>query len=411
MTTPMAIVADDLTGAADSAAVFGPVIDAWVALDADELPVGDLVAVDTDSRYVPEDQAAASVGAAARAAVAAGARLHTKIDSILRGNVAAEVAAVLDAVDGDASRPALAVVAPAFPATGRTTVGGVVHVRGEPLAEPRGGDLVGLLGDGGLITGLASREVVRSSALALTLRMGELAEQGCRAVVCDAETDEDLRAVQLATAMLERPVVLVGSAGLMRVSVYDLAADSAGISCRADAGGDTPAALVVCGSSTPISHEQVEHLSGQSGARMVDVRAPYGPQERAEAVLAARAAFDECLDPVIVPDRSQPVLDEWSAVVEEAMGEVGGTLLAERFGSLSGAVLTGGATARAVLRTAGVRRLSVKGEVEPGVVLSTMDHKDGLSLISKSGSFGDAEALCRSRLTLRGLGPADVPSS
>jgi uncharacterized protein YgbK (DUF1537 family) len=144
---------------------------------------------------------------------------------------------------------------------------------------------------------------------------------------------------------------------------------------------------------------------------MVDVRAPYGPQERAQAVLAARAAFDECLDPVIVPDRSQPVLDEWSAVVEEAMGEVGGTLLAERFGSLSGAVLTGGATARAVLRTAGVRRLSVKGEVEPGIVLSTMDHKDGLSLISKSGSFGDAEALCRSRLTLRGLGPADVPSS
>jgi uncharacterized protein YgbK (DUF1537 family) len=52
--------------------------------------------------------------------------------------------------------------------------------------------------------------------------------------------------------------------------------------------------------------------------------------------------------------------------------------------------------------------LSVKGEVEPGIVLSAVERSDGLSLITKSGSFGDAEALCRCRLTLRGLGPADV---
>ena len=412
MTFPMAIIADDLTGAADSAAVFGPVIDAWVALDARSLPDGDLVAVDTDSRYASEERAVEVVGEAARTAVAAGARLHKKIDSILRGNVAAEVAATLDAVDAARPGPALAVVAPAFPATGRTTVGGVVHVSGEPLSSaPHGGDLLALLEAGGVRAGLAERGAVRSSAFALTMRINELAAQGCRAVVCDAETDEDLQAVQLAMALLERPVVLVGSAGIMRVSVYDLAADSDGIVCRADAGGADRTTLVVCGSSTEISHEQVEQLAGQDGVRIVDVRAPYGPQQRAEALAAARAAFAEHLDPVVVPDRQQPVRDDWAPVVEEAMAEVGGQLLAERADVLSGAVLTGGATARAVLLRAGAGRMSVKGEVEPGTVLSAMDCGDGLPLITKSGSFGDAQALLRCRLTLRGLGPADVPST
>lgn len=410
MTFPMAIVADDLTGAADAAAVFGPVIDAWVALDADALPAGDLIAIDTDSRYLPVEQSVDAVGLATRSAVASGARLHKKIDSILRGNVAAEIASVLDTVDAGSEQPALAVVAPAFPATGRTTSGGVVHVHGEPLADgPQGGDVVALLGHGGLHAGLAERDIVRSSALALAIRISELAGQGCRAVVCDAETDEDLQAVQLAIALLDRPVVLVGSAGLMRVSVYDLAADSNGIFCRADAGGATAMTLVVCGSSTEISHEQVAQLVDQSDVRIVDVCAPYGPRERSEALAAARAAFTEGLDPVLVPDRSQPVLADWSQVVEEAMAEVGGQLLAEYRQTLSGAVLTGGATARVVLQAAGVNRLSVKGEVEPGIVLSAMDDRDGLSLITKSGSFGDADALRRSRLTLRGLGPAGIP--
>jgi uncharacterized protein YgbK (DUF1537 family) len=408
MTFPMAIIADDLTGAADSAAVFGPVIDAWVALDEGAFPDGDLVAVDTDSRYVSGDRASEVVGAATRNAVGAGARLHKKIDSILRGNIAVEVAAVLDEVDANRTTPAIAVVAPAFPATGRTTVGGVVHVHGEPLSEPRGGDLPSVLEEGGLRTGLAGSETVRSSAVALTLRINELAEQGCRAVVCDAETDEDLQSVQLATALLERPTVLVGSAGLMRVSVYDLAADSGGIFCRADAGGPDLATLVVCGSSTEISHEQIAELVEREGVRAVDVRAPYGPEQRAEALEAARAAFAQRLDPVVVPDRRQLVDPAWSRTVEEAMAEVGGQLLLERGDSLSGAVLTGGATARAVLLRAGVSRLSVKGEVEPGIVLSAVERSDGLSLITKSGSFGDAEALCRCRLTLRGLGPADV---
>ena len=60
----------EVTGAADAAAVFGPVIDAWVALDADALPAGDLIAIDTDSRYLPVEQAVDAVGLATRSAVA-----------------------------------------------------------------------------------------------------------------------------------------------------------------------------------------------------------------------------------------------------------------------------------------------------------------------------------------------------
>ena len=57
-------------------------------------------------------------------------------------------------------------------------------------------------------------------------------------------------------------------------------------------------------------------------------------------------------------------------------------------------VLTGGETARAVLTTAGVSRLVVTGELEPGVVRAHVPELD-LDVVTKAGAFGDPDALVR----------------
>src|SRR5215216_377994 len=128
----IAIIADDLTGAADTGvqfvragyrtAVFFRATDVL----ADDL---DAVSLDTDSRAMPAGFAAKRVLDAAH--VASGARIvYKKLDSTLRGNVAAELVAAL----GGARRDRV-VVAPAFPAAGRTTVGGIQRVHGVPVDE------------------------------------------------------------------------------------------------------------------------------------------------------------------------------------------------------------------------------------------------------------------------------------
>jgi 4-hydroxythreonine-4-phosphate dehydrogenase len=57
-------------------------------------------------------------------------------------------------------------------------------------------------------------------------------------------------------------------------------------------------------------------------------------------------------------------------------------------------VVTGGETARAVLMAAGVDQLVVRGELEPGVVWSTVSGR-ALSVMTKAGAFGDPGVLVR----------------
>src|SRR5208283_49510 len=107
----------------------------------------------------------------------------------------------------------IAVVAPAFPAMGRTTKGGRQYVRGAPI-ESAGLDLE------------------------------------------DAETDEDLRAIARRWVGHERGVVWVGSAGLMSELMAEL--------FERRAPRDTPKAdgpiVFAVGSYSERSREQVEAL-------------------------------------------------------------------------------------------------------------------------------------------------------
>src|ERR671910_3094076 len=128
----IAVIADDLTGAADTGVQFvhagyrTAVFFRATEMVADDL---DAVAFDTDSRAMPAGFAAKRVLEVTRAAREARI-VYKKLDSTLRGNVAAELAAAL----GGARRER-AVVAPAFPAAGRTTAGGTQRVHGVPVDE------------------------------------------------------------------------------------------------------------------------------------------------------------------------------------------------------------------------------------------------------------------------------------
>src|SRR3954468_14754950 len=147
----LTIVADDLTGAADTSACFASAgLGTMIRLSGSTVPNADVLAVSTESRDLDKTAAAAAVHSTLRGIVG-GQRdavppwTYKKMDSALRGHPRDELLAAMDAIG--ATR---ALVAPAFPAEGRTTVGGRQHVDGVPLeASPIGGtdiasDLVSL---------------------------------------------------------------------------------------------------------------------------------------------------------------------------------------------------------------------------------------------------------------------------
>src|SRR5207244_554453 len=125
---PLTIIADDLTGACDTGALFaarGPVpVTVWpdAALRA---PVS---VVDTETRALDPADAARRVSAVARSV--ARTRIFKKIDSTLRGPIGAELDALLRATSA-----AGALVCPALPSEHRVVVERVLTVGAVPVAE------------------------------------------------------------------------------------------------------------------------------------------------------------------------------------------------------------------------------------------------------------------------------------
>ena len=381
------IVADDLSGAADSAVALAPRAATSVVLDpAAPWPRASVLAVDTDSRYLAGPDAAARV----RAAVARAARdtlVYKKIDSTLRGNIGPEIAACLAALaEHRGGRRHLAVVTPAFPATGRTVLGGEVLVNGVPLSErhPKRVPLTRQLTEAGLRVAALSRPVLQGADPAAALRT--LAAEGADAVVVDAVEEQDL--ARLAQACIrsrpELPVLLAGSGGL----AHHLPLPETPAAER-PAPPPWPAGptLVCVGSRSEVAKAQCAALVERLPAHPVPV--PAGPTGPAEAAARVRAALAAGRDVVVHPDPAEPVDPARAAEVAAGLAaaarpglDLAGTLVA-----------TGGETARAVLLAAGVSHLTVEGEREPGVALARAH--DGLPVITKAGAFGDPETLLR----------------
>jgi D-threonate/D-erythronate kinase len=381
----IAVIADDLTGAADSGVQFVQAgYRAAVYFRATEMVVDDLdaVAYDTDSRAIPAGFAAKRVLDAAR--VARGARIvYKKLDSTLRGNVAAELAAALGG-----TRRGRVVVAPAFPAAGRTTVGGIQRVHGVPVDETEIANdpntpvseahIPSLLADTFSSVGALGVEDLAD----LVLVSKTLEDHEC--VVADAERDADLET--LVRAVPDPATVLwAGSAGLALAlgSVYPGP-------CTGDAGverGPVRPVLVVVGSLSGVAREQVRRLVGAYGN--VDIPVGVGEADAVqEAVESAREALAGGACAVV---RSP---EERSASGESVLGplaEVAALLSEEEL--FGGMVLTGGATAVGVARRLGASGIRLEGEVEAGIPMGALIGPRPYPVVTKAGGFGGPDTL------------------
>jgi 4-hydroxythreonine-4-phosphate dehydrogenase len=342
--TRILVLADDLTGAADCAAAFlGRAREVRVRLDG-RVPARDAVAVvDLDTRSRPERAARAAVkrAFASRAAKRA-SLLYKKIDSTLKGHVAAELAAL---------RPHLGrrplVFVPAFPAQARVVRDARLLVRDRPVA----GDLRALLAK----AGFPVAQVASPSPAALRAALAI----GARAFVCDASTDADLDRVARAGLALRPRPLFVGSAGLARALARTLPR-------RRPAARPAVArrpVITVVGSASPVSATQARRLSRDRAGVLVQLAWSRRPEAR-----------------------DIPAVRRLGRVVAQAAPK-------------AHYVLTGGETARAVLGALGIRDYRLLGEVEPGVPFGMA--RDGTLICTKAGAFGGPGTLARCVARLR----------
>ena len=221
----VAIIADDHTGAADSAIHFarlGGNTSLFLELSAlnDTLPKLNAVALTTESRFMAASQAAEQVTETVRLCKKAGIRrFFKKIDSTMRGNPGSEILAALEATDRKA-----ALICTAMPNAGRTCVDGVILLDNEPLHTTRSGHdpfhplttsvVVELLaGQCDLKAGSLNLDDLHGSAQELEARVRQCMDDGCRLIIADAVDNDDL--LILGKLIKDMPELLpVGAAGL-----------------------------------------------------------------------------------------------------------------------------------------------------------------------------------------------------
>lgn len=382
----IAIVADDLTGAADTAMQFARVgYRTAVAFRGAETTLRDLdaVAFDTDSRTIPSDPAVERVSDAVRA-VRDVRLLYKKLDSTLRGNVAAELAAALEA-----SGRERAVVAPAFPDTGRITVDGVQFVDGVPVHETEmANDPRTPLVEGHVPTLLSG--VFPAVGMLGVRDLGDPVSvrrslERSRCVVADARSDTDLDALVRA---LPDPseVMWAGSAGLARA----LARLHPGPRAGETSAAPSPArgVLVVIGSLSGASRGQLRRLVDERGAVAVPVAGYEGVED---AVAAARAVLGGRGCTILHSPEKRTTAG--AGPVIGPLAEVADTL--SREGLFDALVMTGGSTAVAVARRLGASGMTLDGEVEAGVPVGTLIGPSPYRVVTKAGGFGSPDTLAR----------------
>jgi 4-hydroxythreonine-4-phosphate dehydrogenase len=393
-------VADDLSGAAETASLLTS-RETRTQIVLDRAPLATLLdsagpretwVVDLDSRHRSARAAADELRATlALPGLPDRTLIVKKIDSLLRGNVRSELAALAERVPF--------VIAPALPVLNRVVRDGVVYVDGAPLAatdawrvenDPPPASVAAAVAGVPIDTlGLAT---VRSARLARAI--SDCVERGV-SVVCDAETDEDLDAVVQATIALPS-VALVGSGGAAAAVGRWLGGPAAaGSRASSDPAGPhrTAAALgplVVVGSAEPGAARQVDVLVECGIASIVlspdELLADTLGTADVERTVAALQTgpvvvhLDRAVPPT--PDTSRDLVRRLAAVIARSVRRSRGPV---------DLVLTGGETARSVLDALDVDRLTPVGQIHHGAVHSRTP--DGTSVVTRPGSFGGPDSL------------------
>lgn len=347
------LIADDLTGALDSAAQFTGLAPLPVLLRPSIAYPSGSFALDLACRDGPETSAVARSRAAAEAFSGADIAFK-KIDSLLRGHWAAELAALVGM--GLFRR---VVLAPAFPAQGRITVSGTQIVVVGASRHP---------------VPVVPTAALRAHGIATQRGLSSDGGHDTEVVLYDAETEDDLVAVVTAARALAGATLWCGTAGLAQA----LAAGNGAPAVTQPPGPH----LVIVGTNHAVASAQVNAL--RTAAPDCVTQFDEDGTASAQRIANTLAAHGRCVAVPVLPngvsaDAAAPRIAQGLAALVQSLDRP--------------PVLTvvGGETFAALCHGAGADRLIVDGERSPGVPASVMNGGiwDGARCFSKSGAFGN----------------------
>jgi len=406
------ILADDLTGANDTGVHFLPnssrvmvIVDAQV----DTFPeLAETTVINTDTRFLSPKDAYKKIHDIMGIFISYQPNhIYKKIDSTLRGNIGSEIDALMDVTNYS-----LTCVASASPRNGRTVRDGLCYVHGELITDTEiAHDPFNPVTSSSILEVLTTQTTRKIGLLLLSeirsplsegyAKLESLVTGGAEIIVTDAESAEDLRKVKQLFAMLSDPVLFVGSAGLFHAvnnnSDQFTYKKPTPLFCIKD----YPNILFVIGSLMDTTLQQVEYLCHQQDVANYKITTEELLKADNDLAIGSSAkeiakGFRKSSIVLMKTDRMQVDKPATAIQIGNALGSLVYAVM--KLVEIDVLVVTGGDTAKNVLKKIQVNSFELIDEVLPGVPMARIRrHTDDkmVLFVTKAGSYGDLDALFR----------------
>lgn len=407
------IVADDFTGASDTAVQFAKKgLKSLVINDIDNISKSldgcDVLAINTGSRADSRDTAYRKTYSAGSMLKGRNIKLiYKKIDSTMRGNIGAELSGLMDSLKTDIS-----VIVPSLPDQGRTVVNGNLYVKGVLLSDTEFSTDPGTPVRESYIPAIISQQSDKKTAVInydrviegeniLAEDIRQLIDDNVRIIVIDAREKEDLRIIASSLACMNEKILMAGSMGLAEFIPEYFFAEKI-----------RKANIVVAGSVSNVTLSQLDYLKANSDAVRIDINIPdlFTTGKTMEKERIHNILHDSYIKGNDVIIRSARVHDdaeksfeagkdyglnrsEVSDIIASFLGDIAADIIREH--RINGMLLTGGDIAMKTATSLNVSGLIVEREILPGIpsgYFSDPAYSD-IKIITKAGGFGGEDAI------------------
>lgn len=402
------IISDDFTGALDVGVQFashGAKTSVVTDSDSDWCRDLDVLVLDAETRHMAANDAYKVVlKIVEKAKKLQIPHIYKKTDSALRGNIGAELSAVLHA-SGEKHLAFL----PAFPKLGRLTIGGIHYIQGVPVAESVfGSDPFEPVTESCIRKLLEAQATEHIEEVSPNHDFSKLPDSG-GILVFDASSENDLRVTGLQLQKEKKLSLMAGCAGfasilpeLLMIGTPDHIPTIPSLNARL---------LVFCGSVNPITLSQLDHAEkcGFLRLRMTPEQkledgywsTDYGKAQielwcrqllRGNHTIVDSADKEGSISTSAYAKERGLSLEDIRIRVSNSLGQI---LQAIDSYEIPGTILvTGGDTLMQCMSTLGIHEIEPICEMAAGVVLSSFSHHGFTRyVITKSGGFGDTDLL------------------
>lgn len=416
----LAVIADDLTGANDTALQFAKRnIKSSVEInfvEITDIEDKEVIVIDTDSRDLDKELAYKKVKDICEKISKYDIKcIYKKVDSTLRGNLGIEIKAV-----DDIFNPDIVIIAPAYPANQRITIGGYHLLEGKPIelteianapkTPVKKSYLPAILGEQvDEEIAIVDFKLLRQKIDTVTKKISEFVKNGKRWIVFDIIEEENF--ITLMNAIKEyKNILWVGSAGLAEyLPYYYRWTGEKFLSMNRRKGS----ILICAGSVSHITQNQVQTLLNKEKINLVKINMASLLEDKdnelmkkaqiinqlikaQENILLATAQSDDEVEKAIeIGKKYNLSRKEVSEKIANIMAEL---IRSVNVNNLSGMILTGGDMAVHICRAIGVNSIKIISEIDSGVPLGYIESNklEKLFIVTKAGAFGKPDVFIKS---------------